>query len=70
MHDKILQAKWELSEQYLGFAGDWHTHPECRPTASFIDKIGWYKQLQKKHPYVFLIQGINELSVYSTYPDY
>lgn len=28
MHDKVLQAKWKLSEKSLGFAGDWHTHPE------------------------------------------
>jgi integrative and conjugative element protein (TIGR02256 family) len=64
MHDKILQAHWQLSDNRVGFAGDWHTHPENRPTASPIDLNGWDNQIQHPHPYIFLIQGIEKLTVY------
>jgi integrative and conjugative element protein (TIGR02256 family) len=64
MHDKILQAHWLLSNHKRGFAGDWHTHPEKKPTASSIDLHGWTNQIQQPHPYVFLIQGIEKLTVY------
>jgi integrative and conjugative element protein (TIGR02256 family) len=67
MHDKILQAKWSLSGKQLGLLGDWHTHPEVSPTASGIDLKGWSQQLQREHPYVFLIQGTKSLSVYCTH---
>ena len=67
MHDKILQAHWKLSNHKVGFAGDWHTHPENIPTASSIDLSGWKKQIQHSHPYIFLIQGINKLTVYSNF---
>lgn len=64
MHDKILQAHWQLSHNKVGFAGDWHTHPESIPTASSIDLKGWENQVEHPHPYVFLIQGIEKLTVY------
>ena len=60
-HQRICDSRWESSGGTMHYIGEWHTHPEMRPTPSSIDRREWGK-LKNYYcePLVFIITGTNE----------
>lgn len=46
-HQKRIEEAWRESSGALNYLGEWHTHPEDRPTPSCVDRMDW-KNLMKK----------------------
>lgn len=40
-HQALADLMWKESEGGVRYLGEWHTHPEDRPTPSGVDIIGW-----------------------------
>ena len=57
-HLKVLDSVWHRFGGTIGYLGEWHSHPECDPHPSGVDKKGW-NAVEKKSgkPIVFLIIG-------------
>lgn len=57
-HQAFSDGLWEASGGTMNYVGEWHTHPEVKPSPSFLDRSEW-KKLKKcyKDPLVFLIAG-------------
>lgn len=63
-HQSIAVKKWIESSQKMDYLGEWHTHPECRPTPSSTDIRSWLEiTYNKTNPIVFLIIGISDVWV-------
>lgn len=44
--------------------GEWHSHPELRPTPSVIDRASWLKsRREQRRPLAFLIVGTADVCV-------
>ncbi|MCB2380327.1 Mov34/MPN/PAD-1 family protein [Hymenobacter sp. BT635] len=62
-HQAAMDAAWEASGHTCTYLGEWHTHPEERPTPSEIDIKGWNRRLcqdQFDEELFFLIIGTHE----------
>ena len=46
-HEKLVQKIWQESNKISTYVGLWHTHPENYPHYSKIDKLDWFKALNK-----------------------
>lgn len=46
-HQKIIDKAWEDSNGTCNYIGEWHTHPECYPYPSIIDKNEWKRKLKE-----------------------
>lgn len=58
-HQRIALNRWEESGHQLDYLGEWHTHPEHKPTPSGLDGAEWKKLYQRSNqPLLFLIAGI------------
>lgn len=59
----LIEKNWEESNGIENYIGEWHTHPECKPTPSGIDKALIRQVVSDKSspfPKVFLvIAGLN-----------
>lgn len=57
-HQAFCDSLWEGSCGTMTYVGEWHTHPEVKPSPSFFDRSEWNK-LKKcyEDPLVFLIAG-------------
>ena len=61
-HQQIASRAWTASGETVTYFGEWHSHPECDPSPSSIDRADWAKQLAKhRRDLVFLIQGVQGL---------
>jgi len=58
-HQRAAEKVWTESSGAISFVGEWHTHPECYPTPSYVDRRSWHKQMGRHapNPMVFLIVG-------------
>ncbi|MET4312560.1 Mov34/MPN/PAD-1 family protein [Bradyrhizobium sp. RT4b] len=58
-HQEAATRDWLESGGVVYFVGEWHTHPERRPTPSWIDRRSWRKQMtgRGRDPLVFIIVG-------------
>lgn len=55
-HHQIALEAWSISNQKVGYLGEWHTHPEQSPKPSSIDLAGWRKIVLDGHsPYCFFV---------------
>lgn len=60
-HQEEATRRWRDSGRTMTYVGEWHTHPEAKPTPSFIDKRNWRK-IARRHttgPLVFAIRGVS-----------
>lgn len=67
-HNELLEDKWIESNYIKMYLGEWHTHPQSRPTPSYIDKQSWKKLVKRsitESPIViFLIIGIEIIELW------
>ncbi|MER2189628.1 MAG: Mov34/MPN/PAD-1 family protein [Solibacillus sp.] len=67
-HQKILNQIWNKSSSTQNYLGEWHTHPEIKPTPSSHDLREWKKLLNKQNDDIkyifFIIVGIEEIGVW------
>ncbi len=57
-HQVAAMSAWQSSAGTTTFAGEWHTHPESRPTPSSVDLGTWKKLIAKSNnPLAFVILG-------------
>jgi integrative and conjugative element protein (TIGR02256 family) len=58
-HQHFALERWKASRRVLTFVGEWHTHPEARPTPSSIDRRTWTRVAagNRAGPTFFLIRG-------------
>lgn len=57
-HQAFSDSQWEASCGTMNYVGEWHTHPEAKPSPSPLDRSEW-KKLRSRYddPLVFLIAG-------------
>jgi integrative and conjugative element protein (TIGR02256 family) len=67
-HQKRIDAIWKHSGHTGGYLGEWHTHPEPRPTPSNIDREDWIRRLRADDvdgdDVFFVIVGTKELAAW------
>ena len=66
-HQRLIDDCWEKSRQTCTYLGEWHTHPESRPTPSFIDLCNWRRKLlfdQFSYCLFFVIVGTQKIHVW------
>ncbi|MFO6419234.1 Mov34/MPN/PAD-1 family protein [Hylemonella sp. W303a] len=57
-HQEIAIQQWNASGGTMDYLGEWHTHPQQKPSPSTIDLNEWIKLSGKKNfPLVFVIMG-------------
>lgn len=64
LHSKIAEEMWRESKGEITYLGEWHTHPEIKPSPSFVDIEEWKKLCGKCHiraGYIMVIVGISDL---------
>lgn len=67
-HNELLERKWIDSNYRKMYLGEWHTHPQSRPTPSHVDKQSWKRLIKSsitESPIViFLIIGIETMEIW------
>lgn len=58
-HQRRAVAVWKASDRTVNFVGEWHTHPEERPSPSRVDRDTWANQMGRRRDdaLVFVIGG-------------
>jgi integrative and conjugative element protein (TIGR02256 family) len=58
-HQHFAMKHWQESGRTRTFVGEWHTHPEGRPSPSFLDRSTWREVARHNiaGSTVFLIKG-------------
>lgn len=57
-HQQLALRNWEASVGAMDYLGEWHTHPEDRPTPSSLDLSEWQKiYIARPNPMMFIILG-------------
>jgi integrative and conjugative element protein (TIGR02256 family) len=61
-HHAAAMRAWRVSGGTDTFVGEWHTHPEARPSPSFLDRWTWSGIMRRSaEPVVFVIGGWDSL---------
>lgn len=66
-HQEAINIAWHKSNGTCTYLGEWHTHPECKPTPSYIDRLNWYRKLMVdrfSNCVFFIIVGTEEIKVW------
>lgn len=69
-HQEAIQYAWDRSQGTVGYLGEWHSHPENRPTPSLVDRYNWTERLlfdRVTEPLFFVIVGIEVTEVWESY---
>jgi integrative and conjugative element protein (TIGR02256 family) len=64
LHQAVVDTAWSKSEGTCTYLGEWHTHPESRPTPSDVDWRNWFRKLRMdrfSNPLIFVIVGTQEI---------
>lgn len=57
-HQQVALRYWESNDGAMDYLGEWHTHPEDRPTPSSLDLFEWQKIYRvQPNPMIFVILG-------------
>ena len=57
-HQRAAMAAWSSSRRTETYVGEWHTHPEPRPSPSSIDLATWASIMNRtRFPVLFMIGG-------------
>jgi integrative and conjugative element protein (TIGR02256 family) len=67
-HQEYFNRLWQDYGGHCFYLGEWHTHPECDPTPSPIDKKNWKSILSQNHEsdtLFFVILGIGKVNMWS-----
>lgn len=63
----MIDRAWVESSRTCTYLGEWHTHPEPIPSASFIDQGSWCRKLlvdRYAGCLFFVIVGTSEVKVW------
>ncbi len=64
-HQRVIDERWAASRGTCQYLGEWHTHPEPVPHASFVDMADWRRRLRADvfdgNTLVFLIVGTDAI---------
>lgn len=67
-HNDILYNKWQKSNFTKLYLGEWHTHPQGMPKASFVDIKSWNYLLRVSNTesdiLIFIIVGIYSVEIW------
>ena len=67
-HQLLLNMEWKLSGEKRTYVGEWHTHPEPKPTPSQLDRKSWTKAIRETAFHgpglVFIIVGTRVVPVW------
>lgn len=47
-HQDLADLLWKQSEGEIRYLGEWHTHPEDKPTPSGVDISGWHHRASQR----------------------
>lgn len=62
-HQKIALTRWLESNGTVGYLGEWHTHPQAKPTPSIVDIREWRVILSNEpQNMVFIIAGNDDIN--------
>jgi integrative and conjugative element protein (TIGR02256 family) len=57
-HQRVAMRRWKESSETLDYVGEWHTHPEDKPTPSGTDLTHWREiAVTASRPMIFVIIG-------------
>lgn len=57
-HQAFSDIHWEVSGGTMNYLGEWHTHPEVKPSPSHLDRSEWGKLMNRyADPLIFIIAG-------------
>lgn len=60
-HQELTERLWNSSGKKIDYLGEWHTHPEIRPTPSPVDLGEWARiSKERKSALVFVIASSSE----------
>lgn len=65
-HQEEAARRWQFSRGQVGYVGEWHTHPERKPTPSSIDVAQWHKSslsMSNGLPFLAVIVGMESCYV-------
>ena len=63
-HQQAVELAWRVSNGTRTYLGEWHTHPEARPTPSCVDVCDWRRKLWQDQYFdrlFFFIVGTQEV---------
>jgi len=59
-HHRYALRQWKNNGQKIGYLGEWHTHPENKPSPSHLDTREWMSVIDSQKPHlIFVIVGIS-----------
>jgi integrative and conjugative element protein (TIGR02256 family) len=67
-HQQFIEQAWRASNGTRTYLGEWHTHPETRPTPSCVDTCDWRRKLRQDQYFdqlFFFIVGTQEVRGWS-----
>lgn len=69
-HQSVALQRWKASGEKMDWIGEWHSHPEARPTPSAIDLNNWRSLTSNRQAaMVFVIVGYDETWVGLSLPE-
>jgi integrative and conjugative element protein (TIGR02256 family) len=66
-HQQVIDQAWRESTGTCTYLGEWHTHPECDPSPSLVDRLNWGRKLlvdRYSEEIFFVIVGTGVLRVW------
>lgn len=70
-HQEVVNRVWEASNGACHYLGEWHTHPEAKPSPSSIDTANWRRLLlhyrADPDPLYFVIVGTQGIAAWQGY---
>lgn len=61
-HERYAKKQWKDSKKTVDYLGEWHTHPESKPSPSKMDKSEWERiTAGRSSTLAFLICGIDDI---------
>lgn len=66
-HQEAIDQAWKESGGTCTYLGEWHSHPEARPTPSAVDRRDWRRKLladRFTEPIFFVIVGTTQTRVW------
>lgn len=61
IHQRTAFEHWKRSRHTADYIGEWHTHPQARPSPSGIDRREWAEIMDERSaPMIFAILGLQD----------
>jgi len=67
-HQQLMDKLWDESQHSKTYLGEWHTHNQCIPQPSFVDRRNWIeisKRDRNSKWLFFVIVGTEKLGIWT-----